>query len=179
MTIIYDIWFLRYGAQQKEFFVFLHYFLHFYPLPPRSAHNNPWNQIFKKIKKPLCYTVPDILLVMNVIFIFCFGYFLPIYPAKCRKNQNFLNEWNKMPGDIITLHIRAKNYGQMMYSSWDMACDSRIDRRRDGQTVEWKKWHIEVDVLPKNLKKGTSDFRNPYVHRKFKLLLTKQIFEKN
>ena len=43
----YDVWFLRYGARQTEFFVILDHFLPFY-LP-----NNPKNQNFEKMKKKL------------------------------------------------------------------------------------------------------------------------------
>ena len=42
----YDVWFLRYGAWQTEFFVILDHFLPFYP------PNNPKNQNFEKMKKP-------------------------------------------------------------------------------------------------------------------------------
>ena len=41
----YDIWFLRYGAQQRGFFVILDHFLPFNP-------TNPKNQNFEKMKKP-------------------------------------------------------------------------------------------------------------------------------
>ena len=41
----YDVWFLRYRAQQAQFFVILEHFLPFYPL------NNPKNQNFEKMKK--------------------------------------------------------------------------------------------------------------------------------
>ena len=41
----YDVWILRYGAQQTEFFIVLGYFLPFYP-------SNSWeNQNFEKMKK--------------------------------------------------------------------------------------------------------------------------------
>ena len=42
----YDVWLLRYGAQQTEFFVILDCFLTFYP-PPKD----PENQNFEKAKK--------------------------------------------------------------------------------------------------------------------------------
>ena len=53
----------------------------------------------------------------------------------------------------------TKNYGQMMYGSWDMLrdgeTDGRVDGRTDGwmegQTDGWKKWHIEVGAPPKNV----------------------------
>ena len=41
----YDVWFLRYGAWQTEFFVILDHFLPFYP------PNNLKNQNFEKMKK--------------------------------------------------------------------------------------------------------------------------------
>ena len=34
-----------------------------------------------------------------------------------------LKKWKKAPGDIIILHMRPKNYDQMMYGSWDMVRD--------------------------------------------------------
>ena len=43
----YYVWFLRYGARQTESFVIFSYFLPFYP------PNNPENQNFEKMKKPL------------------------------------------------------------------------------------------------------------------------------
>ena len=45
MKIIYDVWFLRYGVQQTEFFVMLGHFLPFYPT------NNPKNQNFENVTK--------------------------------------------------------------------------------------------------------------------------------
>ena len=66
------------------------------------------------------------------------GYFLPFYSPK---NQNF-TKMKKTPGDTIILHMRTKNYDQMMYGSWDMVCN----RQMDGQ----KKWHIEVGTPPRN-----------------------------
>ena len=41
-----EVWFLRYGIKQTEFFVILDLVLHFYPL------NNLTNQNFEKMKKP-------------------------------------------------------------------------------------------------------------------------------
>ena len=35
------------------------------------------------------------------------------------KYQN-LEKVKKAPGDILILHMRTKNYVQMMYGSWDM-----------------------------------------------------------
>ena len=44
----HDVWFLRYGPRQTEFFVTLDYFLPFY------HPNNPENQNFEKMKKYAC-----------------------------------------------------------------------------------------------------------------------------
>ena len=45
---------------------------------------------------------------------------------------------NKNAGDIIILHMCTKNYEQMMYGSWDMLRDRRVDgqmdRRMDGKS---------------------------------------------
>ena len=88
----YDVWFLRYQARQKEFFVILGYFLPFYP-------SNSWkNENFKKNKKKRkkhleisslyksvpklkikCYTVPEMWCVTDVI-IFHFGLFFVVLP---------------------------------------------------------------------------------------------------
>ena len=46
----------------------------------------------------------------------------------------------KRPGDII-LHMCAKNYDQMMYSSSDMVHNRQTDRQTDR--------HREVGALPK------------------------------
>ena len=57
---------------------------------------------------------------------------LHFYPPNTSKNQN-LKKMNKMPGDIIILHMCKKNYDRMIYGSCDMVCDRRMDRRTDGQ----------------------------------------------
>ena len=41
----FDVWFLRYGAQETEFFVILDRFLPFYPV-----NNPPKNQNFEEMK---------------------------------------------------------------------------------------------------------------------------------
>ena len=85
-----------------ECFVIFAHFLLFYPT------NNPENQNFEKIKKTpgdiivlltctknpnICYTIPEIWHVTDVIFIFRFGLFFALlpYPPPLNKprNQNF------------------------------------------------------------------------------------------
>ena len=79
----YDVWFLRYRVWQTEF-------LPFYPT------NNPKIKFLKELKKHLeissfyisvpkimiiCYTVPEILHMTDVIFIFHFGlFFVLLFP---------------------------------------------------------------------------------------------------
>ena len=84
--------------------------------------------------------VPEIWCVTDVI-IFHFG---PIFvllttppspppPTNSPKNQNF-EKMKKAPGDIITLQMCTKNYDQMMYGSWYMVRDRRMEGRTDGRT---------------------------------------------
>ena len=86
----------------------------------------------------ICYIVPEIWRVTDVIFIFHFGLF---FAQKNTSATAWKIQIKKTPGNITILHI-IKNYGQMMYGSWDMVCD--------GQTDERKKWQIEVGVPPEN-----------------------------
>ena len=73
----------------------------------------------------ICYTVPEICCMTDIIVIFHFGLFfallpfLPFFAIFCPnspKNQNF-KKMKKTPGDIIILHRCPKNYDKMMYSS--------------------------------------------------------------
>ena len=95
-----------------------------------------------------CYTVPEIWCVTDLIVIFHFGLFFAVLPPNSPQNRNF-QKMKKTPKDIIILHTCTKNYDQMMYSSWDMVRNKWTDRRMDGWTDRWKKWHIEVGVPPK------------------------------
>ena len=85
----YDVWFLRYGVQQTEFFVILDCFLPFYPLTTQKI------KILKKWKKHLeissfyiCVpkimirwcTVPEIWCVTDVIVTSHFGLFFALLP---------------------------------------------------------------------------------------------------
>ena len=77
------------------------------------------------------------------------GYFLPFYSLN-PKNQNSWKK-RKKPGDIIILHMCAKNYDHVMYGSWDMVCNRQTGRQAERQIDGWKKWHIEVGAP---IKKG-------------------------
>ena len=83
----------------------------------------------------ICYTVPEIWRVTDVIVIFHFWLFFASFPPNSPKNQFFLKM--KKPGDIIILHMCPKNYDQMMYSSWDMVRDRQTDRQMDGWMNRW------------------------------------------
>ena len=84
------------------------------------------------------------------------GYFLPFYPLHSAKYQNF-TKMKKTSGDIIFLHWCNKNYDQMVYGSWDIVCNRRMDRWMDG----WKKWHTEVGTPARN---KLLIFINSYMH---------------
>ena len=52
----------------------------------------------------ICYIVPEIQCVTDVILIFYFGLFFALLPPNDPKNQNFKKK-KKMPGDIIISHM--------------------------------------------------------------------------
>ena len=95
----------------------------------------------------ICYIVPEIWCVIDVIVIFHFGLFFANLPPSSPKNLNF-KKLKKVHGNIIILHTCTKNYDQVMYGSWDMVCDGQMDGRTDWR----KKWHIEVGAPPKKHK---------------------------
>ena len=138
--MMYGSWDMECNGQN-----FLSFWTIFCPFTPLTTQKI---KILKKWKKHLeissfytsvpkimiiCYTVPEIWHMTDVIVIFHFGLFLPFYPPNSLKNQNFQKR-KIMHGDIIILHMCTKNYNQMMYGSWDMVHDRRTDRQRDGQT---------------------------------------------
>ena len=55
----------------------------------------------------ICYTVPEIWRVTDVIVIFHFGLFFALYPLNSSKSQNFKNK-KKRPGDVIISHVYQK-----------------------------------------------------------------------
>ena len=48
--------------------------------------------------------------------------YLPFYPPKTPKKQNF-EKMKKIAGDIVILHMYTKNYTHMMFGSWDAEWD--------------------------------------------------------
>ena len=57
--------------------------------------------------------------------------FCPFIPPNSPKIQN-LKKNEKLPGDIIILHLCTKNYDHVMYDFWDMVHDGRAE----GQVVD-------------------------------------------
>ena len=143
--MLYCSWFMV--RDRCSYFSFWVIFCPFTPLIARKIN------IKKKRQNPLeissfhtsvpkimiiCYTVPEIWHVTDVIVIFHFGLFFALSPPNSLKNQN-LKKMKKIPGDIIILQKFNKNYDQMMYSSWNIVHDGRTDG----------KWHIEVGAQSK------------------------------
>ena len=78
----YDIWFLRYGAQQTEFFVILDHFFSFYP------SNNLKNQNFEKTKK-----TPGDIIILHMCTINDDHMIYGSWDME-RDRQNFLSFWS-------------------------------------------------------------------------------------
>ena len=95
----------------------------------------------------ICYTVPEIWCVTDVIVIFHFGLFFALLPTSSPKNKNFKKMEKKIPGYFIILHICTNIYDYTVPEIW-CATDERTDGRMDGR----KKWHIEVGTPPKKNK---------------------------
>ena len=58
----------------------------------------------------------------NIVKLVILGHFLPFYPPKTPKNQNF-EKMKQRPGDINILQMCTINEKHMMYDSWDMEHD--------------------------------------------------------
>ena len=119
----YDIWFLRHRAQQTEFFITLDNFLPIYPLKTQKV------KISKKWKKHLeissfytsapkimviCYTVPEIWHMTDVIVIFHFGLFFALSPPPLTaQKMKISKKWKK--------HRRYHRFTQVSQKSWSYA----------------------------------------------------------
>ena len=124
----YDVWFLRYGVRQTEFFVIMDRFLPFYP------PMDPENQNFEKIK-----ITPEDIIILQICTINESQTMYGSWDMECN-GQNFLScstifctftplkTWKikilkKISEDVIILHMCTINDNQMMYGSWDMKHD--------------------------------------------------------
>ena len=95
-----------------------------------------------------CYAVLEIWHVMDKIFIFHFGLFLPFYPSNSPKNQHLekneqktwrYHQFTQVYQKLWSDDIQFLRYGLRWTDRW-------TDGQTDGQTVGHKKWHIEVDA---------------------------------
>ena len=111
----YDVWFLRYGAQQTQFFLILDHFLFFYTPSPLTTQRI---KILKKWKKKNTWRYHHFTQVhhkwqsydfWSTWAIFCPFSPLPPPSHNSLKNKNFKKR-KKNPGDIIILHKCTKNH---------------------------------------------------------------------
>ena len=104
----YDVWFLRYGVQQTEFFVILDHFLHFYP------PNNPKNKNFEKMKKP-----PGDIIILHMCTINDNHMTYGSWDIKCNR-QIFLSFWTifctfiPLTTQKIKILKKGKNYQEIL-----------------------------------------------------------------
>ena len=121
----------RYGAWQTELFVILGHFLHFYFTKALKNQNFKWNRSMKlssfHASAPnimiICHTVPEIWCMMDVIFIFILGYFLPFYPLLTQKSKKIFKK----------IKIAWRCYFTYLHSSWEMVHNNWINRQTDGR----------------------------------------------
>ena len=117
----YDVWFLRYGVQQTEFFVITDRF--FGPRKSKFWKNekNTWryDHFTNVYHKWQSYDIWFFRYgVQKTKFFVILDLFLLFYPLNNLKNQNF-DKLKKVSGDIIILHMCTKNYDHIMYGSYD------------------------------------------------------------
>ena len=138
-------WDMERGGQ--NFLSFWTIFCPFTPLKPRRI------KILKKWKKRLeisslytnvpkimiiCYTVPVIRFMTDVILFFILGFFLPFYPPNDPKNQNFKNmKKNRLDtSPFYTCISKIMIIWCTVPEIW-CATDRQTNRRTDGQT-DWQ-----------------------------------------
>ena len=151
--IMYDSWNMECN---RQFFCHFGPFLPFYPPPP----TNPKNQNFKNEKNAWrcgdiiilykCTTNHDMLhcswyTMIDLILIFTSGLFfalsplppLPHHSSSTTQKIKIKKRKEKMPGDIIILHISNKHNDHMMYGSCSMVRNGQMDRQTDRKKTYW------------------------------------------
>ena len=132
----HDVWFLRYGARQTEFFVILDRFL------PYCPPNNPKNQNFEKMKKSPADTIIlhmstknhdhmphcswDTTCAICNFFFFHFGLFFALLATQNKPNQN-------KPAHIMILHMRTKKLWFCGVKFLSMVGNGGTDGQTEGQ----------------------------------------------
>ena len=135
---------------------FLSFWTNFCPFSPLTA----WKMtILKKWKKHLkilsfyrsvpkimiiCYTVPEVWNVTDVIVIFHFRLFLPFYPLTAQKIK--ISKKFKKSLEISSFYIRVAKIIIRWCTVLEVWCAT--NGWTDGQT--YKMWHIEVGAQPPN-----------------------------
>ena len=157
----YDVWFLRYGAQQTEFFVILERFLLFYPcMDPENLNfegkkKKPWRYYhFTQVHHIIMiiyYPVPEIWCVTDII-IFHFGLlFALLQPKKLKFQKNEKkNSW--------TYHHFTHMYQKLwlddvLFLRYGVR---RTDRQTDGRTDGKSDIYRWVSYLKTNFKSSPS-----------------------
>ena len=70
----------------------------------------------------ICYTLPEVWRVTDVMVIFHCGLFFAPQPEKW-KYKNKMKKKKNTTRDIIILHKHTKNHDQRLYCTWDMVHD--------------------------------------------------------
>ena len=146
----YEVWFLSYQAWQTRIFLSLWTIF---------CTNNPKNKNFEKLtKRPgniiilhKCTKNHDHMLycsldmTRNRFNYFSFWASFYFFTSLTAQKIKIFLKMKKMPGNIIILHTCTKNYGQMMYGSWDMVCNRWSDRSTEKDIQRWVP-HLKIIV---------------------------------
>ena len=153
--IMYDSWNMECN---RQFFCHLGPFLPFYPPPPPT--NQPEKPKFWKWKKCMemwryHYFIQmyhkswyaTLFLIYNDRFNSYFYFWaifcpftpppLPHHSSSTTQKIKIKKRKEKMPGDIIILHISNKNNDHMMYGSCSMVRNGQMDRQIDRKKTYW------------------------------------------
>ena len=143
----YDVWFLRYWAQQTaNFLSFLGHFCTFTPPTTQKIKIlKKWkthieiSSFYKLVPKIMiiCYTIPEIWCITDVISIFHFGLFLLFYTPNSLKNQNFKkmkknNIWRYHHFTYVYQKLWSNYVRFLRYGAW--RTDGQMDRCTYGRT---------------------------------------------